>query len=81
MEPGYADAKRRYLPIPAGKGPQAARADVEAAKDTFDHHTLVLNIGSEHALGRTLGMTHIVPKHWAFPANFALCHNPPLFFR
>jgi hypothetical protein len=50
MEPCCADAKRCYLPIPTGKGPQAARADVEAAKDTFDHYTLVLDIGSEHAL-------------------------------
>jgi hypothetical protein len=81
MEPCCADAKRYCLSIPAGKGSQATRADVKTAKDALNHYTLVLDVRPEHALGRALGMTHIVPKHWAFPANFALSHNPPLFFR
>jgi hypothetical protein len=81
MEPCCVDAEQWCLSIPAGEGSQTARADVEAAEHTVNHHTLVLNIRPKHALGRTLRMTHIVPKHWAFPAHLAFSHNPPLFFR
>jgi hypothetical protein len=82
MEPCCADIQRCFgLLVPAGKGSQAARAEVEAAILPVNHHTLMLNVRPKHTLGRTFGMTYIVPKHWAFPADFALSHNPPLFFR
>jgi hypothetical protein len=81
MEPCFADAKQSCLSIPAGKGSQAACADVKTTEHALDHHTLVLDIRTKHALGRTLRVTHIVPEHRAFPADFAFSHNPPLFFR
>ncbi len=59
---------------------QTARANGEASIFSINHHAFALDVRPEHPLGRVLRVTHTVPKHWALSADFALCHNSPLFF-
>ncbi len=70
----------RSLPLPTGQRSNAAGADVKSTVLTIDHHALALDIRTEHSVGCSLRVTHVVPKHRDLAADFTLCHNPPLLF-
>jgi ABC-type transport system involved in Fe-S cluster assembly fused permease/ATPase subunit len=62
----------RGLPFSTGERSNAASADVKPTVLTVDHHAFALDIRTEHAVGRTLRVTYVVPKHWALAADFTL---------
>lgn len=67
-----------YLPVTTNHRPQTAGTDVNALKLSINHDPLLLNVGAELTIGRTLRVTYIVSEHWAFAADFTFSHNIPL---